>query len=79
MKKLIITCLVASVALSFTIPEGAENVKRYLDENGNERVSYTLKGNTIAVASIKTNFKRVSVDPVSGDTVSSDTASGDSH
>ena len=78
MKKLI-TCLVVSAALGFTIPEGAENVKHYFDEHGNEHASYTLAGNKAAVASVKTNFKRVSFEPVSDDTVSSDTASWDSH
>ena len=67
MKKLIIACLVASVALGFTIPEGAENVKRYFDKNGNEHVSYSLAGKKVAVASVKLHFKKASNDLVSKD------------
>ena len=59
MKKMIITCLVASVALGFTIPEGAEN--------GNEHVSYSLAGKKVAVASVKLHFKKASNDLVSED------------
>ncbi len=67
MKKLILTIITVSAALGFMVPESAENVKHYFDENGNEHASYTLAGSKVAVASIKTNLKKVSADPVSGD------------
>ena len=67
MKKMIITCLVASVALGFTIPEGAQNVNRHFDKNGNEHVSYSLAGKKVAVASVKLHFKKASADLVSED------------
>ncbi len=57
LKKLIITC---SILAALSIPEDAENVKRYFDESGNERISYTL--NNIAVAGFKSNLKRGSVE-----------------
>ena len=72
LKKLIITCSLIA-AFGFTVPEGAENVKRYLDENGNERISYTI--NNIAVVGVKTNLKLVSVDPVSDDSFLRDSES----
>ena len=64
MKKMIITCLVASVALGFTIPEGAEN--------GNERVSYSLAGKKVAVAITRIVLRIPSADLVSKDSVSED-------
>ena len=67
MKKLIITCLVASVALGFTIPEGAENVKRHFDKNGNEHVSYSLAGKKVAVAITRIVLRIPSADLVSED------------
>ena len=59
MKKLILVFALLVLSLSgayaaqrftLTVPKGAQNVKQFFDENGNEHASYTLAENNVAVA-----------------------------
>ena len=59
MKKLILVFALLVLSLSgayaaqrftLTVPKGAQNVKQFFDENGNEHASYTSAENNVAVA-----------------------------
>ena len=81
MKKLILVFALLVLSLSgayaaqrftLTVPKGAQNVKQFFDENGNEHASYTLAGNNVAVACTRIVLRIESKDSVSEDKESED-------
>ena len=76
MKKLILGFTLLALTLSaayaaqkftLTVPKGAQSVRQYFDEKGNEHVSYSLAGNKIAVARTRIVLRIPSADLVSED------------
>ena len=81
MKKLILVFALLVLSLSgayaaqrftLTVPKGAQNVKQFFDENGNEHASYTLAENNVAVACTRIVLRIESKDSVSEDKESED-------
>ena len=81
MKKLILVFALLVLSLSgayaaqrftLTVPKGAQNVKQFFDENGNEHASYTLGKNKVAVECTRIVLRIESKASVSEDKESED-------
>ena len=57
----------AAQKFTLTVPKGAQNVRQFFDENGNEHASYTLGKNKVAIECTRIVLRIASADLVSED------------